>query len=258
MTRRARGRVVLVGAGPGDPELITVKGLGWLRRADVVVYDRLADRALLDEAPRGAELIDAGKAPGRHTLDQEAINAVLIARALAGKTVIRLKGGDPGIFARAAEELGALRAAGVGVEVVPGVTAATAAAARAGFSLTDREHVSTVVLTTGSVAGDREAGPSRWTALAGADGTLVFYMPVRSLVSIVDALLEGGRAPGEPALLLQGAWTPRERQLFAPLERVAARARELELQAPAILIVGAVVAQSPGWVGAAAGEAVAR
>ncbi len=250
------GLVVLVGAGPGDPELITQKGLRWLRRADVVVYDRLVARELLDEAPPGAERIDAGKAPGRHTLGQDEINAVLIDRALAGRTVIRLKGGDPGIFGRAGEELEALREAGVRVEIVPGVTAATAAAACAGISLTHRECASTVILTTGSEAAERDMPSAAWARWSAEPGTLVFYMPVRNLVAIVDALVEGGRPPDEPALLVQSAFTPRERQLFAPLEHIVMRSRELELQSPAILVVGPAVAQAPRWAARALAEAV--
>jgi uroporphyrin-III C-methyltransferase len=245
------GLVVLVGAGPGDPELITRKGLRWLRLADVVVHDRLVSGELLDEAPPAAERIDAGKAPGRHALSQDQIHAVMIARASAGKIVVRLKGGDPCVFGRAGEELEALRAAGIRVEIVPGVTALTAAAACAGFSLTHRGRASTVLLATGSEAaggGDSRQGPlGGWPQLGVSGETLVFYMPVRNLVTIAATLLDRGLPPDEPALLVQGVSTSRERQLFAPLAQIAMRSRDLELQAPAILVVGAAVAAAPEW-----------
>ncbi len=241
------GVVALVGAGPGDPDLITRRGLAWLRRADVVVYDRLVAPALLAEAPAHAERVDAGKAPGRATMTQPAIEALLVAHAREGRTVVRLKGGDPGIFGRAAEELRALRAAGVAVEIVPGVTAATAAAASAGFALTDRAHTSTVLLTTGSEASGEADHDEEWRALGAIPGTLVFYMPVRRLVAIVEALREAGRAADEPAALIQAAWTPRERRLFTVLRDLARAARQLELHAPALLIVGPAVAAAPEW-----------
>ena len=252
------GRVVLVGAGPGDPELITRKGLRWLRSADVVVYDRLVSPDLLKEAAPAAELIDAGKAPGRHGITQDDIHAVLIARARRGLTVVRLKGGDPTIFGRAGEELEALRAAGIPVEIVPGVTAATAAAASGGFALTHRDHAGAVVLATGHEARGRERPTAEWRALGQVTGTLVFYMPVQRLVSLVEVLLEGGRPGDEPALLVQAASLPRERRLFAPLADLTARARDLELHAPALLVIGAAVAASPEWTAGDAAPSAAR
>ena len=161
--------VSFVGAGPGDPELVTLKALRRLREADVVIHDRLIPAALLAEAPADAEIIDAGKAPGRHCLGQSQINWLLVDRARRRGRVVRLKGGDPTVFGRLAEEIDAVRAAGVDFEVVPGVTAATAAAARAGISLTARGHASMLVLATGSDHSGRGVAALDWELLARAE-----------------------------------------------------------------------------------------
>src|SRR5204862_6213804 len=177
MSMMRRALVSFVGAGPGDPELITVKALRRLREADAVIHDRLIPRAVLDDVRIGAEIIDVGKAPGRPCAGQGHINWLIVEAARRHRRVVRLKGGDPGIFGRLAEEIAAVRAAGIAFEVVPGVTAATAAAARAGISLTERGSVSTVVLATGT---DHTGGPPEamdWGFLARVEGTLAFYMP---------------------------------------------------------------------------------
>lgn len=237
-----RARVSFVGAGPGDPELITLKGLRRLREAEAVIHDRLIPRALLDEAPASAEIVDVGKTPGRPCAGQGHINWLLVEAARRHRRVVRLKGGDPGVFGRLAEEIEAVRAAGIAFEVVPGVTAATAAAARAGISLTERGSVSTVVLATGT---GHTGGPPEaidWGFLARVEGTLAFYMPVASLDTITSALTALGRDPREPALVVEAAGLPDERVIAARLGAIAERAREAGLRSPALFISGPTVA----------------
>ncbi len=241
------GIVSLVGAGPGDPELITVKGLDRLRRADVVVYDRLIPTALLREVRPDAELVDAGKAPGRQAMTQPEIHALLIDRARAGRRVVRLKGGDPSIFGRAGEELDALRRARVPVEIVPGVTAAVAAAAAAGISLTHRELASTVILTTGTEASAKEGSSLPWRDLGQVEGTLVFYMPIREMERLTRTLVALGRDPDEAALVVQDASTGRQRLVAGRLGEIARQAREQGIGSPAVLISGPTVSQCPEW-----------
>lgn len=237
------GTVYLVGAGPGDPELITVRGLRLLQQADVVVYDRLVPPTLLPKTSPQADLIYAGKAPGHQVLSQEQINALLIDRARQGKMVVRLKGGDPSIFGRAGEEVRALRAADIPYVMVPGVTAAVAGAAGAGLSLTQRGLVSMVVLATGTEAEGGESPDSgkMWSALGGIGGTLVFYMAVKQLANITKALIRAGRHPEEPALVIQEASTGREKMVVGTLADIAEKSRAAAIQPPALLICGPVV-----------------
>src|SRR5881296_1768952 len=228
--------VSFVGAGPGDPELITLKGLRRLREAEVVLHDRLAPPELLDEIAPGTTIVDAGKAPGRHCLGQSQINWLLVDRARRRGRVVRLKGGDPAIFGRLAEEIDAVRAGGVDFEVVPGVTAATAAAARGGISLTARGHASMLVLATGSDHAGRGVAALDWELLARAEATLVFYMPMQGLDSITTALTAMGRDHREPALVVERAGTPDERVVAGRLGDIAARCREACVGAPALLL----------------------
>lgn len=239
--QRPPALVSFVGAGPGDPELITVKGLHRLRQADVVIHDRLIPRTLLDETRPGAEIVDVGKAPGCHGMAQDDINALIVERARRGGRVVRLKGGDPAIFARLAEETAAVRAAGIPFEIVPGVTAAAAAAAGTGVSLTQRERTSMVLFATGACHGNGGVPPLDWDLLARLPGTLVFYMPVRSLASIVGRLTALGRDAREPAMLVERIGMEGERVLSSPLGDVAHAARRAGMSSPAILIVGAAV-----------------
>ncbi len=232
--------VSFVGAGPGDPELVTVKALRRLQEAEVVIHDRLIPAALLAEAPAGAEIVDAGKAPGRHCMGQSQINWLLVDRARRRGRVVRLKGGDPAVFGRLAEEIEAVRAAGVELEVVPGVTAATAAAARTGISLTARGHASMVILATGSDAGHGTPALD-WELLARAEATLVFYMPVRGLEAITSALTTLGRDARERALVVERAGTLDERVVAGRLGDIAARCREAGVGTPALLLVGPTV-----------------
>ena len=239
------GVVWLVGAGPGDPELITVAGRAALGRADVVVYDRLAAPELLREAPAAALLIDAGKAPNAHTLGQDAINAVLAEHALAGRTVVRLKGGDPFVFGRGGEEAIYLRERGIPVRVVPGVTSAMAAPASAGIPVTQRGVSGSVLIATGheSAGTERADSPDAhdWEAMARAAGTLVFLMGVERLAGITERLVQAGRPAEQPAALIHRGSTPRQTVLTATLGTIAAEARARGVRPPAALVVGEVV-----------------
>jgi uroporphyrin-III C-methyltransferase len=240
----AASRVSFVGAGPGDPELITLKALRRLREADVVIHDRLVPIELLHEARADAEIIDAGKAPGRHCLPQVEINWLLVDRARRRGRVVRLKGGDPGVFGRLAEEIEAVRGAGVPFEVIPGVTAATAAAARAGISLTERGQVSTLIFATATDHTGRTSAALDWGLLAHAEGTLVFYMGVRALETITASLTALGRDAREPAVLVERVGAPDERIIAGRLGGIAAAARAVGAGSPAVLITGPTVASA--------------
>jgi len=233
--------VSFIGAGPGDPDLVTVKGLRRLREADVVLHDRLVPIALLDEARAGAEIIDVGKAPRRYCLGQSEINWLLVDRARRRRSIARLKGGDPAIFGRLAEEIAAVRAAGVPFEVIPGVTAATAAAALAGISLTERGAASMVVLATGTDHTGQFPASLDWDLLARADATLVFYMAVRGLEVITATLTSLGRDSREPALIIEHATTPGERVIAGRLGNIAMAARAARVESPAVLVTGPTV-----------------
>lgn len=227
--------VHLVGAGPGSPDLVTVRGAALLRRADVVVHDRLVDPALLGLVPPTAELVDVGKRAGvPHR--QEDINALLVDRGRSGATVVRLKGGDPYVFGRGGEEVGALRAAGVAVEVVPGVTAAFAAPAAAGVPVTARGVSTSVTVVTGHV--DGAATGVDWAALAATGGTLVVLMGMAHRAAIADALIAGGRAAGTPVLVVHWGTTARQRTARTTLGGLAA----IAMEAPATIVVGPVAA----------------
>jgi len=231
-----------VGAGPGDAELITVKGLRRLRTAAVVIHDRLIPRELLAEAPPGTRVIDAGKAPGGAGRPQAAINALLVECARRHGSVVRLKGGDPSVFGRLGEEVAAVRAAGVDFEVVPGITAATAASARAGISLTARGHSSLVVLATGTDQTGHSPLGLDWASLARLPGTLVFYMAVRALDTITGHLIALGRDADEPALVVERAGMDGECLVTARLGEIAEAARASSVGAPALLVTGSTVA----------------
>jgi uroporphyrinogen III methyltransferase/synthase len=237
----SKGLVYLVGAGPGDPGLITVKGLTCLQKADVVIYDRLVSPALLRQARRGCELIDAGKSPKGHTLPQEAINALLVEKALAGKVVVRLKGGDPFLFGRGGEEAEALAEAGVPFEVIPGVTSAIAAPAYAGIPVTHRDHTSTFTVVTGHEDPTKADSSIDWQKLATGVGTLVFLMGVGNLSKIVAKLIEHGRDARTPVAIVQEGTEARQKTVTGSLADIVERAREAEIKPPAVTIVGGVV-----------------
>ncbi|MBK9712124.1 MAG: uroporphyrinogen-III C-methyltransferase [Kouleothrix sp.] len=235
------GLVSLVGAGPGDPELITVKGLRRLRAADVVVYDALASEELLRECRAGAELIYAGKRAGHHCSSQEAINALLVEKARAGLRVVRLKGGDPFVFGRGGEEAGALAAAGIAWEVVPGVSSAIAVPAYAGIPVTHRASASSVAFVTGHEDPARAETRIRWQALAQGVDTLVFLMGVGRLAAIAEQLIAHGRPAATPAAVIRCGTTPDQETVVGTLATIAADVERAGLSAPATLVVGEVV-----------------
>ncbi len=231
------GIVYLVGAGPGDPGLITVKGLDYLRRADVVLYDRLIHPQLLDEAPPDAERIDVGKESGHHSRPQAEINALLISKARQGKTVVRLKGGDPFVFGRGGEEAEALASARIPFEVVPGVTSAIAVPAYAGIPVTHRQFASAFTVVTGHTCGS-EACAVDWSSLA-TGGTLVFLMGVGHLAEIASQLTAHGRSPQTPAAVIGWGTTAAQVVVQGTLADIAEKAKEVS--PPATIVVGEVV-----------------
>jgi uroporphyrinogen III methyltransferase/synthase len=234
------GVVYLVGAGPGDPELITAKGQRLLQTADVVVYDRLADARLLAQVRADAELVDAGKGRGEHRMGQEGINALLVQLGRDGKQVVRLKGGDPFLFGRGGEEAAALAEAGIPFEVVPGVTSALAVPAYAGIPVTERSISSSVAIVTGSEDPSKPDSRVDWRSLAGAD-TLVVLMGVETLPSIASALLEAGRRPETPVALVRWGTEPYQETVTGDLSNIVQRARDADLRPPAVIVVGDVV-----------------
>ncbi|GAB4204776.1 MAG: hypothetical protein OHK0022_30210 [Roseiflexaceae bacterium] len=236
-----RGFVSLVGAGPGDPELITTKGLRRLRAADVVVYDALVSPELLAECRAGAELIDVGKRGGQPSAGQAAINALLVARARAGLLVVRLKGGDPFVFGRGGEEAEALQAAGVAWEVVPGVSSAVGVPAYAGIPVTHRALASSVAFVTGHEDPDKPASRINWQALATGVDTLVFLMGVGRLPEIAAQLIAHGRPASTPAAVIRWGTTPDQESVVATLATIAEEAARAGLGAPATLVIGEVV-----------------
>jgi len=238
--RRRVGTVYLVGAGPGDPGLITVRGRDLLSRADVVIADALASRDLLKHATDRAEIVHAGKRGGRGGSDQAQVNRMMIDRARRGLSVVRLKGGDPGLFGRGGEEAEALAAARVPFEIVPGVTAALGAAASAGFPLTHRRLASTVAIATGHLDPSKSDEGTDWEMLARAD-TLVLYMGVRRLEGIIRRLRAAGRPDATPVAVVRWATLSGQTILEGNLGDIAARARAAGLRPPAVLIAGRVV-----------------
>ena len=243
VTGAAAGRVWLVGAGPGDPDLLTVKALRLLQGADVVVHDRLTPPEILALARAGARIIDVGKRKSRHTLPQDDINQRLVALAREGLKVVRLKGGDPFVFGRGGEELLALREAGITVEVVPGVTAALAAAAGAGAPLTHRGLAHAVTFVTGHAAvKDGEAGEPDldWSVLSRPNHTLVVYMGVTTAATLAGRLIQAGRAASTPVLIIENASRPDERRVLTRLAELPKAAAGLD--GPALLVIGEVAA----------------
>jgi uroporphyrinogen III methyltransferase/synthase len=234
-------RVYLVGAGPGDPGLITVRGQECIEAADVIIYDYLAAPALLIHARKTAELIYVGKKGGDHTLSQDQINALIVEKAKAGFKVCRLKGGDPFIFGRGGEEAEVLAAKGIPFEVVPGVTSAVAAAAYAGIPLTHRELTATLAFVTGHEDPHKEKSNIDWDALSRGVGTLVFFMGVKNLPDITQKLIAHGKSPDTPVALIRWGTTPSQQTVAGTLDNISERVKKAGLKAPAIIVVGEVV-----------------
>jgi siroheme synthase len=269
------GRVFIVGAGPGAPDLVTVRGLRRLRAADVVLYDRLVEPLLVAEAPEAAEKIFVGKAPGRPGIGQQGIHALMIDRARAGLRVVRLKGGDPFVFGRGAEEAAALREAGIAFEIVPGLSSALAVPAHAGIPLTQRGVARSVLVTAGHrarahsvLAGEGDGAdheraataagaaprpdavpdtPSGAMSCSGASAaeTIVVLMGVARVAEIAADLVRAGRAPDTPVAIIERGTTPQERVIYGTLHDIAARAAATGLDAPAVIVVGAVAKAHP-------------
>lgn len=232
------GKVYLVGGGPGDPDLITVKGLQLLRRADVVLYDRLVAPQLLDETPETAERLLVGKSAGQHSMTQPEINALLIAKAQTGQVIIRLKGGDPFVFGQGGEECQALTEAGIPFEVVPGVSSAIAVPAYAGIPVTHRDYASHFTVVTGR---DRNGNLPDWADLP-RQGTLVFLMGIARLPEITTGLQSHGWSPETPVAVIYRGTTPQQQVVTGTLAGITAQAAELK--SPSIIIVGQVVSLS--------------
>ncbi|MFQ5826031.1 MAG: uroporphyrinogen-III C-methyltransferase [Dehalococcoidia bacterium] len=234
------GKVYLVGAGPGDPELLTLKGRRCLEEADVVLYDRLIDRRLLSHAREGAELILGGKRARDWVLDQEEINSLLVAKAKEGKVVVRLKGGDPFVLGRGGEEAEALAQEGVPFEVVPGITSAVAVPAYAGIPVTHRRLASSFAVITGHEDPAKESSRIAWEGLATSVDTLIFLMGMENLASIAQKLMEHGRPATTPVALVRWGTSPRQETLTGTLEDIASKARQANFGPPAVAIIGEV------------------
>lgn len=237
---RPFGDVALVGAGPGDPELLTLKALRALQDADVILHDRLVAPAILDFARRDAALISVGKSAGGISTSQQEINELLIEYAKQGRRVVRLKGGDPFIFGRGGEELEALARAGINFSVIPGVTAALGIAAYAGIPLTHRQYAHSVSFVTGHA--DKDGKEPDWRALASPGTTAVFYMGLARLEHILQQLLDHGTTPDRPAAIVAHGTMPNQRVITATVGTLGALAAPAELESPALLVVGEVVA----------------
>ncbi|MCS2608633.1 uroporphyrinogen-III C-methyltransferase [Halomonas dongshanensis] len=240
------GEVYLVGAGSGDMELLTLKAARLLMQADAVVYDRLVGDDVLGLIPLSAERYYVGKASGHHSMPQADIGALMVKLAREGKSVVRLKGGDPGVFARMGEELAALAEANVVAHIVPGITAASAAAATMGIPLTDRGHAQQLRFITAQLC--REGGTPDWQALARRDETLVFYMGLSKVAAICHGLREAGLPDDWPIMLVANASLPNQQALIGTLSDMPARLEASPLPSPCVIIVGSVVscvAQSP-------------
>lgn len=232
--------VAIVGGGPGDPELITVRGARLLAVADVVVVDRLAPGGLLEGVRADVEIVDASKIPGGRSMQQDAINATLVEHARAGRFVVRLKGGDPFVFGRGFEEVQALSAAGIAVTVVPGVTSAFAAPALAGIPVTHRGVVHDAVVVSGHLPPGHPDSLVDWTALARLTGTIVVLMGLATAGAVAEALVAGGRSADTPVSVVSSASTPTQRRIDTTLAGVAAAVSEVETGAPAVIVIGPV------------------
>ncbi|MBM7587617.1 uroporphyrin-III C-methyltransferase [Bacillus pakistanensis] len=234
------GFVYIVGAGPGDPKLLTIRGLECIQQADVILYDRLVNIELLSHAKAGTELIYCGKEPGRHGLIQDEIHRVLVEQASLGKQVLRLKGGDPFVFGRGAEEAEILRKADIPFEIVPGITAGIAAPAYAGIPVTHRDHAASFAIVTGHGSPDKEQDFLNWSALAQID-TVAFYMGVGNIAHITTSLITYGKSETTPVAVIEWGTTKKQRTITGNLSTIAQDIQEHRISNPAMILVGDVV-----------------
>ncbi|ODV49783.1 uroporphyrinogen-III C-methyltransferase [Methanohalophilus euhalobius] len=235
------GKVYLVGSGPGDPELLTIKARKLIDNAEVIVYDQLPGEAILQSMPETAEKIDAGKYAGNHKLTQTEINDLIVKKAEEGKSVVRLKGGDPYMFGRGGEEAEKLVQAGIDFEVVPGITSAIAAPAYAGIPVTHRDHASMVTFITGHEDPTKTKTGLDWENLAQFPGTLVIFMGVKRLEQNMNALKKYGKQPSTPVAIIEKGTRPDQRITTGNIENIAEKAKKAGVKAPAITVVGDVV-----------------
>ncbi|MCA1660869.1 MAG: uroporphyrinogen-III C-methyltransferase [Novosphingobium sp.] len=248
------GTVHLVGAGPGDPDLLTLRAARLVMNAKLIVHDGLVDPAILAMARPGCRMVSVAKQRARHSLPQDAINALLVREALAGNDVVRLKGGDPFVFGRGGEELEACRAAGITVEVVPGISAALGAAAAAQLPLTHRDEASVVSFVAGQCKG---LSGQNWAGLAGVGRTLVIYMGVATAEAIAEKLIADGLAPDMPVAVIENACRPQMRVLRGPLAGLGALMTREKVRSPAVIVVGTVAARGSEAALTALAEAAA-
>lgn len=234
------GKVFLVGAGPGDPKLLTLRAVEVLKDADVIVYDRLVSNSILELAPENAEKIYVGKSSVKHELSQEKITELLVNLALDGKKLVRLKGGDPFVFGRGGEEAEAFADQQIDFEVVPGVTSAVAAPAYAGIPLTHRDYASSVAIVTGHQAADAKT-PIDWSKLAGSVDTIVVLMGVGSLESTAESLMRGGLNSDVPVAVIEWGTLKKQKSLIGKLGTIAKEAKEKNVKPPAVIVIGEVV-----------------
>jgi len=235
------GKVYLVGAGPSNPELLTLKALKVLKKADVVVYDRLVSKAVLRLIPAKAEKIYVGQRSGRHLMPQEKICGILIEKARSGRVVVRLKGGDPFLFGRGGEEALKIKRAGIQLEVVPGITSALAVPTYAGIPVTHRDYASSVAMVTGHEDPTKLEKHVKWEKLAGSVDTLVVLMGVKNLKAMVKGLIKGGRDRKTNVAIIEWGTTRRQREIIGTLEDIVKKANESKMKPPAVIVVGDVV-----------------
>ncbi|RHW39455.1 uroporphyrinogen-III C-methyltransferase [Lysinibacillus yapensis] len=235
------GKVYLVGAGPGDPKLITVYGAECIKKADIIAYDRLVNKELLNYAKETAVLVYCGKEPGKHSLIQDEIHELLVKEATKGKMVVRLKGGDPFVFGRGAEEAAILREANIPFEVVPGITAGIAAAAYAGIPVTHRDYATSFAIVTGHGRAEKGNDFLHWEALANGIDTLAFYMSVGNIGHIAKQLIAHGRNENTPVAVIERGTTVNQRTFTATLSNIDEKIQQEEIVNPALILVGDVV-----------------
>jgi len=244
-----KGKVYLVGAGPSNPELLTLKALKVLRKADVVIYDRLVTKIILKLAPAKAEKIYVGKRSGKHRMPQEKICAILTQRARSGKVVVRLKGGDPFLFGRGAEEALEVKRAAIPFEVVPGITSALAVPEYAGIPVTHRDYASSVAIVTGHEDPAKLKNPVKWEKLASSVDTLIVLMGVKNLEAIVQGLIKGGRDHKTNIAIIERGTTKRQRKIIGTLQDIIEKANKSRVKPPAVIVIGDVVSlqQELSW-----------